>query len=333
MQVLRYLALVLLFPVLAFFSVWGTLALWFRLPGPDWFGTVAALLFAVLALFTVIRYFTPLRWRALALFGVVLAAIGIWWQTLSPPLDANWSPQVARQLQGTIDGDILKLTNMRDFKWRGADDYDADWIADSYDLSTVQSADVILSYWDSPIMAHMMVSFGFEDGRYLAWSVEVRRLQGGGFSPISDFFKAHTISYIASPETDLVGTRTNVRKEQVYIYRLDLTRDNMRRFLELYVADANRQLDDPQWFNSAFSNCTTAVLRLLKAAGYPMPMDYRLLANGLLPEFMYDKGFITTNLPLSELKRDGHINARAEAYGLKDGFSQAIRVGLPVPNN
>ncbi len=325
MSLLRFLFLVVLFPFLAFFSLWGTLALWYRLPGPDWVGFAAALLFAILALFALIRFFTPLRWRALAVFAVVLAGVGIWWQTLSPPLEANWSPQVARQLQGEIDGDILTLTNMRDFKWRGPEDYDENWIDRSYDLSTVKSTDLALSYWGSPMMAHMMVSFGFENGEYLAWSVEVRRLQGGSFSPISDFFKSHTISYIASPETDVIGTRSNIRKEQVYIYRLDLSPEQARDFIMLYVADANRQIDDPQWFNSVFSNCTTDVLKLLEATGLRIPFDYRLLANGYLPEFAYDKGLLASDLPLSELRSQGHINDRAQAHGLKEGFSQAIR--------
>ncbi len=328
MPLLRGFLLVLLFPFLAFFSLWGTLALWYRLPGPDWLGLVAAALFAILAIFTLIRFFTPLRWQALAVFAVVLAGIGIWWQTLSPPIEANWSPQVARQLQGEVDGDILTLTNMRDFKWRGPEDYDENWIDRSYDLSTIKSTDLVLSYWGSPMMAHMIVSFGFENGEYLAWSVEVRRLEGGSFSPISDFFKSHTISYIASPETDVIGTRSNIRKEQVYIYRLDLTPEEARAFIALYVADANRQIDDPQWFNSVFSNCTTDVLKLLNAAGLRLPLDYRLLANGYLPEFAHDEGLLRSDLPLSELKARGHINELAQAHGLEDGFSQAIRKKL-----
>ncbi len=331
MSALRLIGLTLAFPLLAFFSLWGTLALWYRLPGPEWVPTTAATLFALLGLFTIARYFTPLRWRALSVFIVVLVGISIWWNTLTPPRDANWSPQVARQLKADINGDILTLTNMRDFHWRTPTDYDENWIDRSYDLSTVQSTDLALSYWGSPMMAHMMVSFGFENDEYLAWSVEVRRLEGGSFSPIADFFKAHTISYIASPETDVIGTRSNARGEQVYIYRLDLSPEQAREFIELYVADANRQINDPQWFNSVFSNCTTDVLKLLETAGIRIPIDYRLLANGLLPEFAYDNGLLADRLPLSEIRSRGHINDLANAHGLKDGFSKAIRVNLPEP--
>jgi len=48
---------------------------------------------------------------------------------------------------------------------------------------------MFMSYWSGPTIAHVIMSFGFDDGRYLAWSIEVRRLAGGSFSPLADLFK------------------------------------------------------------------------------------------------------------------------------------------------
>ena len=46
-------------------------------------------------------------------------------------------------------------------------------------------------------MAHVIMSFGFDGGDYLAWSIEVRRRKGGEFSPMADLFKSNPLVIIA----------------------------------------------------------------------------------------------------------------------------------------
>ena len=188
----------LLLPVLAYSALWGSLALWFKLPMPDILRAVISGVFAVFGIGTLVATFTAARWRWLAAFSVALIGVNIWWNTLVPPSDGNWSPEVARQVTATIEGDILTLENMRAFEWRSVDDVTETWVTRSFDLSQIETVDLFMSYWGGPSMAHFMLSFGFADGQYLAWSNEVRRETGSSFSPVADFFKAHTISVIAS---------------------------------------------------------------------------------------------------------------------------------------
>ena len=39
----------------------------------------------------------------------------------------------------------------------------------------LRSLDLFLVYWMGPAIAHTIMSFGFEDGRYLDFSIELRR--------------------------------------------------------------------------------------------------------------------------------------------------------------
>jgi drug/metabolite transporter superfamily protein YnfA len=328
---LRTLLILVVILALLLLGAWGTLALWYRLPAPEWVRIAAAAVFAVFSLWAVLRQFRPARLRALATFGVVFAALLVWWTSIEPPRTADWQPEVARQVTGEINGDLLTLTDVRDFDWRTPQDFTQSWVTRSYDLSKVETVDLFMSYWAGAEMAHMMVSFGFSDGKFLPWSVEVRRAAGGGFSPLDDMFKSHTISIIASEERDVVGLRSNIRKEDVEIFRLRMPPERARELLEAYVAKSNALAQQPEFFNSLFSNCSATVIKMASAIGDNIPFDWRLIVNGYFPNYLYDHGALSTSVSLQELRQLGKIDARAIAHGLQPGYSEAIRVGVPTP--
>jgi hypothetical protein len=57
-----------------------------------------------------------------------------------------------------------------------------------------------------------------------------------------------------------------------------------------------------------------------------------MLVNGHLDELFHERAMIDTNLPLAELRKQGHINPRAHSADKSADFSQLIRRGLPDPN-
>lgn len=312
-------------------TAWASLALWYRLPMPETARLVFASAFGLLGLATIAAQLGRRPARAVAVYAFAFTAVVMWWLTIKPPADGNWSPDVARQVTGEIAGDVLTLTNVREFEWRGEDDKSEIWTTRSYDLNTVQTVDLFLSYWAGPEMAHFIVSFGFADGEYLAWSVEVRRQVGGGFSAVADFFKTNTLVIIAAEERDVVGVRSNIRGEDVQMFRLNTSPLVARDLIEEFVQDANALAKKPEFFNSLTTNCTTTVLRMVRAIQVNVPFDWRLIVNGYLPDFAYDRGALDTSVPMSELRALGQIEERAIAAGLTDEYSEAIRVGVPTP--
>ena len=187
-------------------------------------------MFALLGLATIAALFMR-RSRsliALAVFAVAFGGLLAWWSTIKPPLDGDWSPKSRGRRPDRSRATFSTLSDVRDFDWRTDTDFTETWSKRAYDLSKLKTLDLFLAYWAGPEMAHVIMSFGFEDGDHIAWSVEVRREKTGEFSPVADAFKNHTLVYLATTERDLVRLRTNVRGEDVRLYRANTPPDQAR---------------------------------------------------------------------------------------------------------
>ncbi|MEF3127467.1 DUF4105 domain-containing protein [Rhizobium leguminosarum] len=327
----RAIVIAVLVLLVAFASAWASLALWYRLPLPEVGRQAGAILFGLFGASVVVALFGRRRFRAVLSFASAFVLVLVWWSTIEPPANGVWAPDVARQVTGEFDGDLLTLTNVRDFEWRSATDFTERWTTRSYDLNKLKSVDMFMSYWSGPTIAHVIMSFGFDDGHYLAWSIEVRRLSGGSFSPLADLFKSSPLVILAADERDVIGLRSNFRGEDVQIYRLKMSPAAARLLLREYVSDANALADTPVFYNSLTTNCTTTIVKMMRVAGDAVPTDWRLVVNGYLPEYAYDRGALDISVPLSQLRSAAHIAARAHEDGVSPVFSQAIRVGVPSP--
>ncbi len=317
--------------LLALVAAWATLALWYRLPVSEVTRGFVAGLFALVGLFTVAALFGRWRFKAVLAFAVAFAVVLLWWRTIKPVENASWAPDVARQVTGEFRGDLLTLTNVRNFEWHSTTEFVEQWTTRTYDMRKLKTVDLFMSYWAGPEIAHVIFSFGFEGGEQLPWSIEVRRRAGGAFSPLADLFKSNPLVIIAADERDVVGVRSNFRGEDVQIYRLKASPDQARALLREYVADANALATTPQFYNSLTTNCTTTVVKMMRVVGDTVPFDWRLIVNGYLPDYAYDRGAVDTSVSLADLRNASHIDQRARDDGLSPNFSRAIRVGVPSP--
>jgi hypothetical protein len=310
------------------FGVWGVLALWYRAP----YGPTLAALWGVAALAILVALVIGPRRKASGVLAVCVGLLLAWWSTLQPASDADWAPEVAQTVEGTAGGDTLTLTHVRNFDWRGEHDFTPRWETRQYDLSKLVGVDLISDYWAGEAIAHTMVSFDFSDGRFLTWSIEMRRRRDQVYSTIEGFFKQAELVVLAGDERDLIRLRTNVRKEDLRLYRLRASPEIARKTLLAYVEEANDLAKEPRWYNTATTNCTTVVFKIAQAVEPGFPLDWRVLLSGYLPDYAYDHGALDQSLPFPELRERAKIAARAQAADAEPSpaFSQAIRSGAPA---
>jgi hypothetical protein len=314
--------------VMLFAGLWGSLAIWFRLvPASPLreFLVGGLLLLALLAIACLVLR----RWRIVALYVVCFAAVFGWWAALQPSNDRVWADDVARMASGTVEGNRLVVRNVRNFLWRSDTDFDARWETRSYDLDTLMGLDLIMSYWAGESIAHAIVSFGFADGQRLAFSIEIRKEKTETYSALAGFFRAYELAFIAADERDVVGVRTNVRDEDVRIYRLRMPPPQARALLLEYVAEANDLARTPRFYNSLTTNCTTQIFRMVRAVRPGLPLDYRILLAGYVPDYVYDLGGLDTRVSFQALRDRSHIRGKAES--IDPDFSRKIRESVPKP--
>jgi hypothetical protein len=310
-------------------GLWGVLAIWFRLaPTPplrEILATGLLLLVLVAVACLVLR-----RWWGVALYGVCFVAVIGWWATLQPSNSRAWADDVARTASGVVEGDRLVVHNVRNFVWRSDADSEPNWETRNYDLNRLTGLDLIMSYWSGEAIAHTIISFGFSDGQQLAFSIEIRKEKTESYSALAGFFRVYELSFIAADERDVVGVRTNVRGEDVRIYRLRVPASKARALLLEYIAEANELARSPRFYNSLTTNCTTQIFHMVRAVQPGLPLDYRILLSGYVPQFVYDRGAMAAGVPFDVLRDRSHI--RGKAPNTDPDFSRKIRQGIPDPS-
>jgi Domain of unknown function (DUF4105) len=325
--VISILATLLLSLTVVLVTVWGTLALWYKPPCGSRIVCVA--LWPALAVACIGAFWCGRLGAGVAVFALAHGLLLLWWRSLRPSNDRDWADELAQTVRGKIDGNVVTLDKVRDFEWRSNSDYTPRWTTRSYDLAQLHSLDMIVSVWARPAIAHMLISFGFSQDDYVAFSVEIRRDKRQSFSEVGGFFKEFELVVIAADERDIVRLRTNVRREQTHLFRLNLAPEVMRALFLAYVAEANALAREPRFYHTIMRNCTTVLYRMLRRIVRRLPFSYRVLLSGYMPEYFYSVGYLDQRYPLAELRALGYVSERGRLADKSPTYSTDIRRGIP----
>jgi hypothetical protein len=327
------LAVVLVAALVAGLTAWGAGFLWLaNVPSPP-LRAAMAIVFVIgtLASFALLKH----RWRTVAGFLVVCAALLVWYYSISPSNDRRWAPEVAVLPTATVNGNLVEVQNIRNFDYRTATDFTPRYYDKTFDLDTLQSVDLISVHWGSPAIAHLMISFGFGDDDFVTFSIEMRKEKGeaGSMLRSRSLFRKYELTYVVADERDVIRVRTNYRqpREQVHVYRNRLPLEYQRKLFLSYVAKVNELSRSPEWYNTLEDNCTTGVLERTHAYKGRARYNWKVLASGYAAEYAYELEMLDTSMPFAELRERCLVNAKAELFDRADDFSVRIRDGIPMP--
>ncbi|HKQ50315.1 MAG TPA: DUF4105 domain-containing protein [Phycisphaerae bacterium] len=288
-----------------------------------------ALIVAIAAL-SVAAFVRPRR-RGLVIFAAMFAGVLAWYFSIRPNSSLEWLPDVARMPHATIEGDLVHLHDIRNFDYRSENDFTPGYYDRTLDLKQIKTADLILSYWSGRAIAHAMLSFGFDDGQYIAISIETRKEKGEQYSTIEGFFRQYELIYVVADERDLIRLRTNYRNEEVYIFRGRVPVEKVRAVFLDYLDTVNTIHKRPRFYNALTENCTTSIFAHLRCAPPYPPFTPGVLLSGYSAEYGYKSGGLDHSVSFEELERRGHINDLAKLADQAPDFSRRIRARLTDP--
>lgn len=295
------------------------------------------------ALTCAILLFSLVQWRKRRLLRILSLAIfclgGVLWSSIRPSNDRNWAPEVSHAPWAEFSADtrgaedLVTIHNVRNFRYRTENDFDPVYETRSFRVSELTEVDILVTYWAGKAIAHVMVSFGFNNRDFISFSIETRKEVGESYSAINGFFRNYELTYVVADERDVIGVRVNHRipEEQVYVLRTRMALTNGRKLFLEYIRRINKLRSDPAFYNTLTTNCTTQVLDQVKALGGVAKYTWKILLSGYVPEYLYETDTLMQGMSLESIMRASLVNERAKTFKDNDDFSLRIRDGVPHP--
>ena len=268
------------------------------------------------------------RWRV-ALAGVAaIAALGALWYVAQVPRDDRvWAADVRHGVTGRVEGSRVTLMNVRNFRWQNPDTAEESWETRVVDADAITSVDMFTSVWGNPLIAHVLVSFGFADGQHIVFSGEIRREQGEVYSALGGLFRRYELVMIAADERDIVHLRTDARGERVSLFPVTLAPETRKMLFLSFVNRANALAAEPEWYHTILANCTTMPYQLVKGIAPDLSLDWRVLASGRLPGFLHDLGVLRPEMDIAAIERRAILPSSGSDAAEGAGYSRQIRAG------
>lgn len=248
---------------------------------------------------------------------------------LTPAIASNekdWLLEYAKlpQVEWRDEGKVL-LRNIRNFRYNGTkDNYIPRWYDAEYNLYDLSSVDVISSYWSGDAIAHLFLSFGFRDGRHVAVSIETRRSIDQNYSTWRGLFKYYMLTYVLADERDLIGVRTDIRKERVYLYPIQLSPESAQALFLNYLLRIEKLSVQPEFYHTFHNNCTSNILHHATSVSSRIKYNWKVLVSGYADKYIYDLGLLDSNIPFKQLKERSLI-IRPNDASIEDDYSTSIR--------
>lgn len=260
-------------------------------------------------------WFLPGRWRGTRR-GVALAGIAALFAAFltKQPAPQDWVALQEHNPTAVIDGNKVTITNFRDAIHRPGEPSIPRWTTATFDLSTLKGVDLILQpFGNAKALAHVMLSFGFADGRHVVVSIEARQAKGGSFDALAGFFRRDPIYPELGTERDLLWARfARTPPDEVQIYPIHRDVASVRAYFERILAFINRIDARPIFYSTLRESCMTTLMNLAPESFASVPWhDVRRWIPGYSLSLFQQLGMVDDGMPADELAR---------MRGLRDGI-------------
>lgn len=240
----------------------------------------------------------------------------------------DWSPDMVVLPYAEIDGDQVRLHNVRNCVYRADDEYVIQHYDRTYDLSKLKQVDfVVVPFTGAPGLAHTLLSFGFEGGDFVSVSVEARLEKGESYSALLGAMRQFEIMYVLADERDVLLRRAKHRGADIYLYRTRATPEQARKLFLDVLDRVNTLYSQPEFYDTVANNCTSNIVQHLNRLqpGQVALFDPRVILPGYADRLAYEIGLLDKSKTFEQVRAEALISERANLASEQRDFSEQIR--------
>ena len=331
-KVFMWLAWALAWCSAAVLGLWAVGAIWHFQMLPAW--TTQVLTVAFLSYFAWLWF--AVKEKSIWLQRMSFAIVAVYCLTLlqQPSGDRVWAADQAQLPRVLIRANNVSIENFRQCRYRSETDFDVTYKQFDFKLSELRRVWFLLqkfSWVDG--LAHTFLTFELETEagpKYFSVSVEIRREQGEGYSPIKGIYRNYELNYVIGDELDLIGVRTVMRPEdRVWMFPINTDPESVQSLFVDISARMNRLAEEPEFYSTFFNNCTNNIVgHTYNLTEEPInAWDPRIVLPGYSARFAFASNLIgKAGESFEQLSNRCQIDSLARQHGLKAGFSEAIRM-------
>ncbi len=254
----------------------------------------------------------------------------------TPQNDRVWIPEQSRVATADVTERAIMIRNVRDWTYDETGPLTQEWGDVLVDPSTITRVWFLLEPFSAiEAVGHTFLSFEFENGTVLSFSVEARREAGEKYSALKGQFRAYELSYQWGLERDFVSRRLVYLDHPLRRYPLELSKEQAGALFRSLAEETNVLAEKPRFYNTLTANCTN-VLATLVNAHYPDTLPYDIAWNltGYADRYLMDQELIrvidSKEATMAAYDLTPHTDAvRSFSRSSSTEFNTSLRALLP----
>lgn len=263
-------------------------------------------------------------------FIFLLTFIGQTYFFQKPSNNRNWQEQFATLADISINGNQVKVNNIRDYKYDPNGITEKNYINREFDVTKIEKVWFLVEPFGAfEGIAHTYFVFDFVGSDPVAISVESRREVGEDFWASKGLFNKYELIYIWATENDQTIRRSIYDQEDLYMFPLLVSKEaSQKLFLEL--AKKTEYLEtNARFYNTLFHNCTNELAYTANTVKPGIiPFHYALYMPGYAPNLLHSLKLIPSDESLDAVKDKYFISEKVKSLYKEQNFSEKLRQSI-----
>jgi hypothetical protein len=271
-----------------------------------------------------------LRWF---LFSLILCiCLGFFLYAVSffktPKSDREWGEEFAKitTVENT-ERNTLILKNVRDWTYGEKVVSSRNWLDLEVDPKTIKRVWFLtepFSGWKA--IGHTFLSFEFENGTTLSFSIEARRDSSEGYAAIDGMFNEYELAYMWGTERDFTTRRLLYLDHPLRRFPLEVSSEMAEILFRSFASGTNDLAEEPRFYNTLTENCTNTLAEIVNEMK-PHTLPYNIAWNlpGYADLYLMDQRFIP-------IVNDSKDNTR-DVYDLTPMKAEIAAIASTSPEN